>query len=147
MSRRWFPRDSELTIIAGNSTAWTADDDDGLNGEIIDLGSGRFDAILVMDVTAIKISANDELYNFIVQGSNSATFASGIEELGRRLLGPTEVRKGAGDSTIGRYEIAFSNDVDGTEYRYLRVLLDVGGTSPSVTVSNMWVTKSADALG
>ncbi len=148
MARRWYPRDANLTILSGNSTALTADDDDGLGtgNVILDLGSGRFDAVLVFDVTALDIVSNDEAYNIIVQVSNSATFASGIEEAARRLLGATEVRKGAGDSAVGRYEMPFTNDVNGTEYRHARVLVDVAGTTPSITISNMWATLNAEGI-
>ncbi len=148
MARRWYPRDANLTILSGNSTAITADDDDGLGtgNVILDLGSGRFDANLVFDVTALDVSSSDESYDIIIQGSNSATFASGIQEMGRERLGHTSTRKGAITSTVGRYEIPFTNDVNGTEYRYARVLVDVAGTTPSITISNMWVTLNAEGI-
>ena len=42
---------------------------------IRDIGLGRFDAICVIDVTAIEIASNDEVYKISVQGSNSSSFA------------------------------------------------------------------------
>ena len=148
MARRWYPRDAQLTILSANATALTADDDDGLGtgNVILDLGSGRFDALLVFDVSAIDTTSSDESYDIIIQGSNSATFASGIQELGRERLGHTSTRKGAITSTTGRYELPFTNDVVGTEYRYVRVLVDVAGTSPSITIANMWVTLAAEGI-
>ena len=140
MARSWAPVDANLRILNGNTTAVTADDDNGLADLILEIGSGRFDARLFYDVTAIDITSADEQYDIIVQGSNSATFASGIQELGRMKLGHTSTRKGAISSVIGRYEISFSNEVVNTEYRYLRVLVDVTGTTPSITIRNMWVT-------
>lgn len=142
MSRRWYPRDAQLTLLSGNATAITADDDDGIGASpIIDLGSGRFDACLVLDIAAIDVASSDESYDLIIQGSNSATFASGIQELARRRLGHTSTLKGAASSAIGRYELPFTNDVLDTEYRYLRVLVDVAGTSPSITIRTAWFTK------
>ena len=147
MARRWLPRDAQLTLLSGNSTAITADDDDGVGASpILDLGSGRFDAGLIFDVSAIDIASNDESYDIIVQGSNSATFASGIQELGRRRLGHTSTRKGAISSTIGRHELPFTTEVLDVEYRYVRVLVDVAGTTPSITISNMWVTIGAEGI-
>lgn len=146
MARRWYPRDAQLTILSGNSTAATADDDNGLADAILDIGSGRFDASLVFDVSAIDVSSSDEQYDIIIQGSTSATFASGIQELGRMKLGHTSTRKGAGSSTTGRYEILFTNEVANVEYRYMRALLDVTGTTPSITIANMWVTLNAEGI-
>ncbi len=36
---------------------------------------------MVVDVSAIEIADNDEVYKISLQGSNSATFASGIVDL------------------------------------------------------------------
>ena len=132
--------------MSAHPTALTADDDDGLGNVILDLGSGRFDALLVFDVSAIDTTSSDESYDIIVQVSNSSTFASGIQEVGRERLGHTSTRKGAVTSTAGRYEIAFANDILGREYRYLRVLTDGAGTSPSITIANMWVTLAAEGI-
>jgi hypothetical protein len=97
--------------------------------KIVDLGVGRFEGLLVVDVSAIEIASNDELYRIVVQGSSSATFASDIQNLASLDLGATEVRDGSGiDSVAGRYEIPFQNEQNDIRYRYLRVYTFVDGT-------------------
>lgn len=98
--------------------------------KILDLGSdASFSGVLVVDVSAIEIASNDEVYRIIVQGSNSASFASGNENLAELTLGATEVRPGGAiDSVVGRYELPFVNAQGVLAYRYLRVYTDVGGT-------------------
>jgi len=96
--------------------------------KIADVGGGRVNAVLTIDVTAIEIASNDELYAVAIQGSTSSTFASGIEELAVLNLGAAEVLAGDGDSTVGRYELPFNNEKAGTIYPYLRVYTTVSGT-------------------
>lgn len=96
--------------------------------KIANVGNGRVDGEMVIDVTAIEIASNDELYAVAIQGSTSASFASGIEELAVVNLGAAEVIGGDSDSTVGRYEIPFSNVKAGVTYPYLRVYTTVAGT-------------------
>lgn len=92
-----------------------------------------YEGILVIDVSAIDISSTDEAYDIIVQGSDSSSFASGIENLAQLNLGATAARDGgAANSTIGRYELKFLNEQNGVAYRYLRVYTKVAGTTPSI---------------
>lgn len=146
MARSYYPRDALLTITAAAVTL-TASDTDGVADAIIDMGAGRFDGQLVMNLTTIKISANDESYDLVLQGSNSATFASGIQELARYRVGPTEVRSGAGDSAAGVYVVPFSNEKpDGTEYRYARLIAVIAGTSPSIVIGSAYLSTARDAI-
>jgi hypothetical protein len=96
---------------------------------ILDTGGGFTQGNLILDVTAIEIASNDEIYTIILEGSNSATFANGIVPLAVALLGAQEVIVGGTDtdSTTGRYIIPFRNERDGTVYRYLRVYTVVAG--------------------
>lgn len=97
--------------------------------KILDCGKGFFKADLVIDVTAIEIASNDELYKICFQLSNSSTFASGIVDNAILELGALEATEGDADSTTGRYVLAVSNrDNNGTTYRYARVFTAVEGT-------------------
>lgn len=93
-----------------------------------------FKGVAVIDVTAMDITSADEKYVFIIQGSNSATFASGIENLANLELGATASRSGgAKDSVIGRYELGFQNEQADVMYQYIRLFRTISGTTPSVT--------------
>jgi len=95
---------------------------------IADLGAGLVEGNMVVDVSAIEIADNDEIYKISLQGSNSATFASGIVDLAILELGANEVIGGDVDSTIGRYIVPFRTEKNGTVYQYVREYCDVDGT-------------------
>ena len=129
MGRRVFNFDAELELkdagLVAASAAAQADD----AAKIIDLGVGRFEGIVVFDLTAVEIASNDELYTALVQGSSSATFASDVQNLAQLDFGATEVRLGSAiDSLAGRYELAFTNEQKDLQYRYLRLWTVVAGS-------------------
>ncbi len=129
MGRRVFNFDAELELkdagLVAASAAAQADD----AAKIIDLGVGRFEGIVVFDLTAVEIASNNELYTALVQGSSSATFASDVQNLAQLDFGATEVRLGSAiDSLIGRYELAFTNEQKDLQYRYLRLWTVVAGS-------------------
>jgi hypothetical protein len=101
--------------------------------QILDMGAARFEAMAVVDVTALDISSADESYRILIQGSNSASFASGIQNLANADLGATAARPGgAADSLVGRYELMVTNEQADVTYRYIRAYTVVGGTTPSI---------------
>ena len=99
----------------------------GGDAVICDLGAGLVEGNMVVDVTAIEIASDTEAYKISLQGSNSATFASGIVDLAILELGANEVIGGDVDSTIGRYIVPFRTEKNGTVYQYVRVYTDVSG--------------------
>jgi hypothetical protein len=111
-------------LVAASAAAQVASAD-----KILDMGAARFDGVAVIDVSAVEIDSNNELFTIIIQGSNSAAFASGIENLGALQLGAAEVRPGgAQDSVAGRYELPFVTEQADTVYRYIRAYTVVAGT-------------------
>lgn len=112
---------------AGLVAADAAAQVDGSN-KILAVGDATFKGVLVVDVSAIEIASNDEVYRICVQGSSSATFASDVQNLAVLPLGATEVNPGGAiDSVTGRYELWFSNQQAGVTYPYIRVYTDVNG--------------------
>lgn len=129
--------DAELEI-KDSSVALTASAALQVDGaaQIIDLGDdAKFIGDMVIDISAIDIASLNERYDVILQGSDSASFASGIEELARCVVGDgTTIAAGMDvDSDIGRYVTPFRNERNGRHYRYLRGYLVVAGTTPSLT--------------
>lgn len=96
--------------------------------KVVDLGTGHFKGTMLIDVSAIEIASNDEVYNICVQLSSSSTFASVIETAAKLELGANEVLLGDQDSVVGRYKLPFDNEYNGTYYRYARVYTVVAGT-------------------
>lgn len=131
-----FTLDTELVLKASGAVTGP-----GAETPILDLGLGRVDADVIIDLTAVKISANDERYNVIAQFSNSATFATGIQNGPAIDFGATEVREGgAGDSVVGRYKLPVTNVINDVHYRYMRLYSYTIGTSESFTYA-AWLTK------
>lgn len=142
--RRSYIFDAELELKdAGLVAADAAGTVDSV-AKIEDVGLGRFDAICVIDVAAIEIASNDEVYKISVQGSNSSSFASGIVDLAELSLGALEVIGGDTDSATGRYELPFTNVQNNTYYRYIRLYTDVGGTIATGINFSAFATKRND---
>ena len=90
-----------------------------------------------------SLSALTTCIAFVAQGSNSPTFASGIENLAVMDLGNTAVRLGgAGTSLIGGYEVGFTNEQADVIYRYIRLFTVVAGTSPSINYNAFLAPES-----
>jgi hypothetical protein len=100
--------------------------------KIVDVGAARFDATMMIPVSAIDTATGDEGYVIYVQGSNSATFASGVVNLQALRLGDAAVTLASADDTTGVYELPFTNEKAGTLYRYLRVYTDVAAAGSSI---------------
>ncbi|MGC0225150.1 hypothetical protein [Pseudooceanicola nitratireducens] len=88
----------------------------------------------LVNLEAIKISANDESYQLVVEVSNddfSTTEVAAIVD-----LGATEVRQsGAPDSEAGdSYEVMWTTEQNGVKYEKARLKLFTAGTSPSITL-------------
>lgn len=111
--------------------------------KILDLGGAQFDGMLVLQVDAIDISSGDERYQIIIQGSNSPTFASGIENLATLDLGATGARAGGAKSSgLGQHHVGVVNEAEDTIYRYLRLFNAVSGTTPSISY-RAWLSNPA----
>lgn len=146
-----FPNDRTYTFdanlqFADGGAAVTANGYAQVGGAtaILDLGGNqstspvqqaRIDAVAVIDVTAIKISAGNETYKLYVVGSNDPGLATGNQVLGEIMIGKGTSLDilNAVDSVTGRYEILFSTNQAGSLYEYFGVYVIVGGTLPSIT--------------
>ena len=98
--------------------------------KILDLGGAhRVDGRVIIDVTAIEVASGNELYRIKTQFSSSATFASAVIGGPEIALGDSSVLIGeSADSVVGRYELPFCNEINGTVFRYMRLYTDVSGT-------------------
>lgn len=123
--------DSTFTMKDAGLVASSAASTVGGEAKVADVGNGLVDAELVIDVSAIEIASNDELYSIAIQGSDTSDFTTGSpenEELAVLNLGASEVLGGNQDSATGRYILPFRNEKKGTVYPYLRVYTTVAGT-------------------
>ena len=105
--------------------------------KIIDFGGAdvRVDGTIAIDITVMEVATTDELYDIILQVSSSATFASAVLNAAALTVGALEAHATRGDGAsldlIGHYELPFTNERNGTAYRYARIFTVVTGTIDS----------------
>lgn len=103
--------------------------------EIVDAGDGEFKGDIVIDVSALEIASDDEIYDIVLQGSSDAAFGTpgNIEEIIAISLSAKEVKRTDSDKddSTGRYTMPFSNWRNGTKLRYLRLYIVVAGSIAS----------------
>jgi len=104
--------------------------------KIIDFGAAvRMDGTIVLDVSVLEVASNDELYDIILQVSSSSTFASAIHNAAALTIGSagghTTRGDGASLDVVGHFELPFTNEINGTSYRYARLFTVVTGTIDS----------------
>lgn len=106
------------------------------SAQILDLGSGIVHGDVVIDVTALEIASNDELFDIVVQLSPDSDFgtAGNIIDVASLTLGAKEAMRTDSDrdSVIGRYLLGFRNEASlagvPTVFRYARIYTVVAGT-------------------
>lgn len=133
-------------LLSDNAAAYTADGYSQVAGAdaVLDLGGNqgttplqqaRIDAMCVIDVTAIDIASGNETYVLRILGCNLSSFASGVVELAAITLGKgaSLVPATQADSVVGRYELPFCTEQANAKYQYVKMYVDTGGTSPSIS--------------
>lgn len=112
------------------------------SAKVINLGEDLAEGNMYVDVSAIEIASDDELYKIILQGSDNSDFSTGNEvDLAVLELGAQEVIGGDVDSTTGRYVVPFRNERGGTVYPYVRLYTDVDGTITTGINFKAWLGK------
>ena len=118
------------------------------SGGEIDLGDGLAHGAVVINLSAIKVSSNDEDYKIELQGSTISGFATETANvvLATLHLGANEVTGAVpGDTTtdtaVGQYYVPFCNDFAGTTHRYVRLKVTTTGTSETLTYTAHLTTQ------
>lgn len=137
----------DANLVLSDGSAVTADGYTTVGGSTatLDLGGNqstsptqqaRIEMACVLEVSAIDTTSSDERYNIKILGSNDSAWASGnVVSLAEFSLGyggagvPTTLAT----STTGEYEMFFATEQDDVKYQYIRMYVDVAGTTPSIT--------------
>lgn len=110
-------------LVASSAAAQVSSAD-----KVLDLGAARVDGRVIVDSTAIEVDSSNEKYDIELQVSNSSSFASGIFIAGKITLGHSSTTNESASSATGRRELAFTNEINGTVYRYARLYTRIAGT-------------------
>jgi len=130
---RNFTKDDELELKDAGLVATSAAAQVDSAAKILDLGGADIFCAgdIVLEVSAIEIASNTEIYDIIAQISPDATFGTAGNIIDRIALNLSakEVKRSDcdRDDLVGRYVLPFDNEWDGTCYRYLRLYTVVAG--------------------
>ena len=92
---------------------------------------------VVCNVSACEVGT-DELYVVSVQVSDDSTFATGVYETGRILLGHSSVTPHATTFGTGRYIIGAGTIWKDAGYRYMRLSVASTGSADSITLAGFF---------
>lgn len=123
--------DAELWLKdAGALTASAACQVEGA-AAVIDVGDAKVMGEIVIEVTALEIASNSEIYDIVLQGSPDANFGTdtNIQDIVGITLSAARAKRTDSDKddVTGSYRIPFSNEYAGTVYRYLRLYCVIAG--------------------
>ena len=108
-------------------------------GTVIPLvGEGLVQGDIIIDITAMDIVGNDEMYDIIAQLSPDLAFtAATLVERCAMSFGAMETKRSDcnRDDVIGRYILPFDNEFGGTIYPYVRIYTVCVGATASITYS------------
>ena len=106
--------------IASSAPAQVASAD-----RILDLGAGRIEGVVVIDVTALDVAAGDEgtiFFQVSDGGPGTTAFEAGSWITAAALvLGDVTLNGSKTDSAVGHYELFCTNEINGVVYRYARL--------------------------
>lgn len=143
--RHSYTYDAALQLKDAGLVAASAAAQVGGSNKIIDVGLAFLSAVVVIQVSAIEIATGNEEYDIVLQGSNSSSFASGIENLAAIQLGATGSRDGSAiDSLVGSYRLPFFNVQNDVAYRYLRLYTVAAGTIASGINYTAFIGQAVD---
>jgi hypothetical protein len=114
--------DNALSLKAAGLVAASA-----AGATIVDIGAGFVDAEVVIDVTAVEVATGDEKYVFVLEASNTADMSAGSVTLVEFPMGVATAPMDA-NTGVGRFMVPFTNEQNGTMYRYVRAYTRVAGT-------------------
>jgi hypothetical protein len=114
--------------------------------KILDFGQSRVDGRVIIDATVVEVASGDEAYEVVLEFSSSSSFASDIRQGPKFTLGDAAaaVMLAADvDNGPGRYELPFTNEINGITYRYMRMQIDVSGDVATGVDFTAYVVLSA----
>jgi len=105
------------------------------SAQVVNLGSGLVRGNGIVDVSRLKITANDELYRLHLMGGDDSSFTNEVS-LCSLELGAKESLEGNQDSEqAARYVVAFQNCLGATVFPFVKIRHEISGTSPRINYS------------
>lgn len=155
-----FDAQTALTDLAGNTLTATGYSQFSSADAVVDLGYGAAEYQWALSISALKVSAGDELYKFALIGSNDSAFGNGNCDLlayhdyaaaaSARVV-PTILAPVATTGVVipdpnsaGSWDtFPFYNYVNGRTFRYVKLRVIISGTSPTTTFIS-WISPDSN---
>lgn len=155
-----FDAQNALTDLAGNTLTASGYSQLASAQAICDLGYGNGEYQWALSISALKVSAGDELYKFALLGSNDVAFGNGNCD----LLGYHEYAAAASARVVanklapvaatgvvipdpgsaGTWDtFPFYNYRNGQTFRYVSLYLVISGASPTTTFIS-WISPNSN---
>ena len=99
--------------------------------QVVDLGSGIVRGNCIIDLAAMVMQGNDQLYQLHLMGGDDASFTKTVA-LATMELGPKETIESNWDSKLSRFIMPFQNEQGGVIFPYIRIRHTISGSSPSI---------------
>ena len=99
--------------------------------KVVNLGSGLVRGNTIIELTAMALTDNDELYQLHLMGGDDSSFTKEVA-LATVEIGCKEVTEATHDSKIGRYILPFENEKNGVVFPYVRIRHTISGTTPGI---------------
>lgn len=96
------------------------------------VGPAMWDGYALTTIQTIDLASGNEAYRLVVEGSNSAVFASGVVELSAISV-----------TAVGEIPLAIVNQVGVSIYRYIRLKIEATGTTPSIRLTSFLAKRTA----
>ncbi|MFB0691938.1 hypothetical protein ACA106_15600 [Agrobacterium pusense] len=120
----------------------------------VDIGVGLWEGRLSLELNALDLSSGDETYRLFLLGSNDPAFGNGNVEIlatqdfaaattGRLLptVAPASSSMPPSNRQSGRFVVPVTNLRGMFLFRYLQLYTQLGGTTPSITLSAWLATE------
>ncbi len=114
----------------------------------VDIGVGLWEGRLSLELSALDLSSGDETYRLFLLGSNDPAFGNGNVEIlatqdfaaataGRLLptIAPASNTAPVAGRQSSRFVVPVTNLRGAFLFRYLQLYAQLGGTTPSITLS------------
>ena len=134
MTQKYYTFDKELVYREPAQSALSADGYVGTQKNM--KGAVLTELVMVINIESLDITTGDELYTFRVVGSETAD-RSDARVLATHVIGLASAKTidtvddAAGDQIVMR----FATELNGVNFQYLDLHLDVAGTTPSIAFS------------
>ena len=131
--------DSNLELDSGHQITGTGTNygEDSDNVDIVlDVGTGLFKGMAIIDVSAISVANDDEVHEFSIQGGDDADFTNEVPLASLKIGADGSITGLDNDDEAGRYKLYFDNERNGTYYPFLRLQLVTTGTAEDITFSS-----------